>query len=252
MKPIPEIEILEPYPAVYIQAIDAIVISDLHLGYEGVMAEYYGVFLPKTQLRKELEALTKITSFKKASTIVITGDLKHEFSETTYAEFREVTQLFEFLKNRFKRIIVIKGNHDNYLYYVAKKHNVEIYDALLLNNFLFIHGDVIPKQRYVEEADIIFMGHEHPAIALFDQVGVKEKIKAFLIGNLKDKRIVVMPAFSPIAHGSEINLIPVEDMLSPILKKLVDVDKIEIIGIDEDTGCLEFGELGKLRVMLNQ
>lgn len=247
MKPLSGIEIIQPYPAIYIQAIDSIVISDLHLGYEGVLAEYHGVFLPKTQFRKELEILAVITEIKKANTIVITGDIKHEFSETTYTEFKEVTQLFEFLKNRFKRVVVIKGNHDNYLYYVAKKHDVEIYDVLLLNSILFVHGDRIPEQRYIKEADMIIMGHEHPAITLFDQVGVKEKIKVFLIGNLKDKKIIVMPAFSPLAYGTEINLISEKEILSPILKELVDIDKLRVMGIDEDAGCLEFGELGKLK-----
>lgn len=35
--------------------------------------------------------------------------------------------------------------------------------------------------------------------------------------------------------------------LSPILKELVYLDDFKVIGIDEETGSLEFGELGKLR-----
>lgn len=241
------IEIIEPYPAIYIERLDAIVISDLHLGYEGVMAEYHGLFIPRTQFRKELNILTKITEIKKADTMIITGDLKHEFSETTYIEFKEAKAMFEFLKTGFKRIVVIKGNHDNYLFYGTRKYGIELLDSLLLNSFLFIHGDVIPEQKDLKKADVIIMGHEHPAIALFDEVGAKEKIKVFLIGNLDGKKFIVMPAFSPLAQGTEVNLARREELLSPILKELLDIDKLKVIGIDEETGSLDFGELGKLR-----
>jgi len=239
-----KIEIIEPYPALYIKELDAIVISDLHLGYEGIMAEQ-GILVPKIQFKKEMRVLTKIMEMRKASTIIIAGDVKHEFSETTYHEFKEVRDLFEFLKTRYKRVIVIKGNHDNYLFYITRRYDVELYDQLVLGDFLFIHGDVVPGD--FGRAGIIIMGHEHTAIALFDEVGGKEKIKAFLLGDLGKGKVLVMPAFSPLAYGTEINLIPREEILSPVLKELVDVDKLWVIGIDEETGCLDFGELGKLR-----
>lgn len=243
---LPDIEVIEPYPAIYIKSLDVIVISDLHLGYEGVMAEYHGLFIPRTQFRKELDVITKITEIKKAGTIIITGDLKHEFSETTYIEFKEAKAMFEFLKSRFKRIVVIKGNHDNYLFYVTRKYDTELLESLLLDGFLFIHGDVIPEQKDLEKADVVIMGHEHPAIALFDEVGAKEKIKTFLIGGLNGKKLIVMPALSPLASGTDINLAHNEELLSPVLKELVDIDKLKVVGIDEETGSLYFGELGKL------
>lgn len=241
------IEIIEPYPALYIKSMDAIVISDLHLGYEGVMAEYHGLFIPRTQFKKELGILKKITESRKAGTIIITGDLKHEFSETTYIEFKEVRAMFEFLKTGFKRIVVIKGNHDNYLFYVTRKYDIELPDSLLLDGFLFIHGDVLPEKKELEKAEVIIMGHEHPAIGLFDEVGAKEKIKTFLVGEVNGKKLIVMPALSPLASGTEINLARREELLSPVLKELVDIDKLKVIGIDEETGSLDFGELGKLR-----
>jgi len=54
-----KIEIIEPYPALYIQELDAIVVSDLHLGYEGIMAEQ-GILVPKIRSRKGLISLNKI------------------------------------------------------------------------------------------------------------------------------------------------------------------------------------------------
>jgi len=50
-----DIEIIDGTPIVYIKDLSAIVCSDLHLGYEGVMAEN-GIFLPKINLKKDKRA----------------------------------------------------------------------------------------------------------------------------------------------------------------------------------------------------
>jgi hypothetical protein len=114
------IEIIEPYPAIYIPEIDAIAIADLHLGYEGIMAEQ-GMLIPKVQFKKEIGMLRKIIEKKQAERIIINGDVKHEFSETSYHEFKEVSDLLEFLEKNFEEVIVIKGNHDNFIARVAKR-----------------------------------------------------------------------------------------------------------------------------------
>ncbi len=97
------------------------------------------------------------------------------------------------------------------------------------DGILFIHGDVeLPD---LENAGMIIMGHEHPAIALFDEIGAKEKIKAFLAGKFGEKELIVLPAFSPLAQGTEINLIPREELLSPLLKDHASMDSLKVIGL---------------------
>ena len=64
----------------------------------------------------------------------------------------------------------------------------------------------------------IILAHEHPAIGLYTEIGVKEKLKCFLYGKANDKNIVVIPAFSYFAQGSDVNLIPKNELLSPMLK----------------------------------
>lgn len=235
------IEIIEPYPAIYIPEVSAIVIADLHLGYEGIMAEQ-GVFIPKVQFKKELTMLKKIIEKKQAERIVINGDLKHEFSETSYHEFKEVSDLLGFLKDKFKEVIVVKGNHDNFVARVTKRFDIALHDQLELGDFHLFHGHRIPE-KFREE---IIIAHEHPAIALFDEIGAKEKIDCFLFGETGNRKITVLPAFSPLAYGSEVNLIPSSELLSPVLRA-ANVEKMRAIGISEETGCLDFGELGKLR-----
>jgi len=234
-----DIELIEPYPAIYLRSLNSIVIADLHLGYEGIMAEQ-GVFLPKIQFKKEIEALEDIIDRKNAERIIILGDIKHEFSETSYHEFKEVRELFIFLKDRFEEIDLIKGNHDNYIFYVTKKYDINLHDELELGDYFLIHGHRYPSKR-IEK--FLILAHEHPAIAIYDEVGVKEKLKCFLAG----ENILVLPAFSYLAPGSEVNVIPKNEFLSPILKN-IEIDKLEVFAISKEIGCLNFGKLKNLRI----
>jgi len=236
------VEILCPYPALYIREIETVVIADLHLGYEGIMAEQ-GIFIPKTQFTKQREMLNKIAHMRKAERIVINGDVKHEFSETSYHEFREVSELFELLKRCFKEVHVVKGNHDNFIIYVTRRHGVALHEELTLGKYHFFHGHRMPHEA---EAEFWVMGHEHPAIALFDEIGVKEKVKCFLYGSARGKKLVVMPAFSPLAYGSEVNAMPKSELLSPFLRS-IDVDALNVVAVSEEAGCLPFTRLGELR-----
>ncbi len=241
------IKIVENYPAIYLEDINTLVISDMHLGLEGIAAEQ-GIYIPKIQFEKEMNALKSIIEKIDAENIIICGDIKHEFSETSYHEFREVSDIFIFLKNTFKRVILIKGNHDNFIIYVTRRHDVELYEDMIFGRYYFIHGHKIPESFYekIGKAEYIIMGHEHPAIALYDDVGVKEKVKVFLHGYCESlrKKILVLPAFSVLAQGSEVNIIPKEELLSPILK-MCDIDKFRVVSADELV--LDFGILENLR-----
>ncbi len=239
-----DIEIISPHKAVYIESIDAIVIADLHLGFEGIAAEQ-GIFVPKVQFEKEIEELKEILEKRKAEKIIINGDVKHEFSETSYHEFREVSSLYSYLKENFERVIQIKGNHDNFIIYVCRKHGIELYNNLELGSYLFAHGHEDIQLQKVE-APTIVIGHEHPAIALYDEVGGKEKVDCFLYGRGGDKKLLVLPAFSYFAQGSEVNIIPGGELLSPLLKR-ADFSQMRVIAVSREAGVLDFGTLEKLR-----
>lgn len=231
------IEIIEPYPAIYIEKIEAVALADLHLGYEGIMAEH-GVFVPKVQFKKEMKAVKKVLEEKEPERVIINGDLKHEFSETSYHEFREVNAMLAYLKEAVKEVLLVKGNHDNFLQRIAFRNGIELFDELELGRYTFIHGHVLPKKH----KKFLIIGHEHPAIALYDEIGAKEKINCFLYGS----SILVLPAFSPLMQGSEVNVIPKSRLLSPVLRKC-DVDELAVIGTSEETGSLKFPKLKELR-----
>lgn len=238
------IEIIEPFPAIYLEDLDLIIIADLHLGYESAASED-GMFIPKIQYKKTIKDIEVIYAKKHAKRILINGDVKHEFSETSYHEYREVSNFFEFLKRKFDDIIIIKGNHDNFIVRVTKKYEIKLYDMYNEDDFFFIHGHKDVNLDNVKQNNVI-LGHEHPSIGLISEIGVKEKVKCFLYGEIMGKNMVVMPAFSYFAQGSDVNLIPKKDLLSPILRK-IDVDSMKAIGIVEGEKCLSFPKIKHMR-----
>lgn len=242
-------QIVEPYPALYIEDLDTVVISDLHLGLESLMTKS-GVYIPKTQLESTKDDLTAIVEEMEPSRIIVNGDVKHEFSSTTYGEREEVQDLLDTLSNLVDEILLVKGNHDNYLiYYVEDYDNVELEDYYVLNDILFVHGHEIVEDLKTREADYVVIGHEHPSLALKDKVGVTEKIHCFLYGEMRDGRqLIVLPAFSSLAEGTPMNRVKNKDpdILSPILKKQVDLMSLKAIGVDREAGVFEFPELKKI------
>jgi hypothetical protein len=246
MKILDEIEIIENFPAVYIEAIDSIIIADLHLGYEIVAAEE-GVFIPKTQLREEMRICKEIIKKKRAKTLIMVGDIKNRYErESTYYEFPDVRDMLIFLKRSFQRVILVKGNHDTFIFYITSRFGIELFDELLLDEFYFVHGHQELGLRQLK-GKFLIMGHEHPVIAMWVETGAKEVVKSYIFGKTNyGKKLLVLPAFSTLSYGTEMNFVIKEELLSPILKA-VDLDEFEAIGVDEDVGILKFGKLGKLR-----
>ena len=241
------IEILNGFKAIYVKELDLIVISDLQLGEELYLAEEKGIFVPQIQFKEMKRELSTIFRKVKASRILINGDVKHEFGEASKQEWREVIELVEFLRKKVREIIVVRGNHDNYLLNIASKINLQIFDPFYLERgYLFTHGH--KKFPYPKDFHTLIIGHEEPAIVIkqgFDKI----KLPALLYGKMKNgKRVICLPAFSTLSSGTEINVVDDEDLLSPILKEDVDLDELEVIGIDKEVGALNFGKLKEIRV----
>lgn len=241
--------IVDTYPALYIDDLDTVVLSDLHLGLESLMANS-GVYMPKTQLETVKEDLSAIVERVNPSRIIVCGDIKHEFSKTTYGEREEVQEFIDFLTELVDEVLLVKGNHDNYLiYYVEDYDDVELDEYYVLDGILFIHGHEILEDLQTLDADHVVIGHEHPSLALKDKVGVTEKIHCFLYGEMDDGRgLIVLPAFSSLAEGTPMNRVKNQDpdLLSPFLKKKVDVQHMKAIGIDREAGAFKFPEVRKI------
>src|SRR5438309_11494037 len=218
--------------ALWLKEEDAVAISDLHLGFEAALAEQ-GVSIPRFQRREILERLARLLDAYDPERLIIAGDFKHEFSKNLSDEWVEIKQVLRFLQQRTEPIVV-RGNHDNFLATILGDLRMKLHDRYDLGGYTFVHG-----HEEVQALGTIVMGHEHPAVKLRDALGATISVPAFLVA----ERVIVLPAFSPLALGVNVASYP---YLSPILNR-TPIDDARVIGVDEKEGLLDFGPVSRLK-----
>jgi len=245
MKIFNSVETVDGLPAIFLKKEGILAISDTHLGYELYLAEK-GMYIPQLQLKEMLQNLKEAYELTGARTLLINGDMKHEFGEASRQEWREVREFVTFAKKMFEEVVLVRGNHDNYLLSITSKLGIEVFDPFYLRNGkCFLHGHKKVKLPW-EEIEILIIGHEQPALLLrrgFDKI----KIPCILYGKMKNgKRIICIPSFSPLSSGTSINMMDKDELLSPYLREEVDLMEMEVIGIDKEVGALKFPKLKKI------
>ncbi len=216
--------------SLFLKEHSALVINDLHLGYEESL-HHKGVLVPKFQLEDILKLMGDILEKTAAKKVIINGDLKHEFGKVLKQEWKEVWRFLDFLSAKGKEVVIIQGNHDPLLKLISEKKGVSIVKSLNLGDILIVHGDELVETK----AKRLIIGHEHPAITL-RQGSKKEKYKCFLKGLWNQKELIAVPSFNPLLEGSDILK---EDLLSPFLKDIGDFE-VFIVGKDR---VLPFGKV---------
>lgn len=212
-----------------------LVVSDIHLGIE---EEYQkrGTLVPKFHLKDLIKRFDYIFSKVNPETILITGDLKHEFGNISEQEWRDLLRFFDYLSKHSKKVILLKGNHDPMLGPIAKKRNLEVLKELVVGDVLFIHGDSVPKLN--KKIKTIVMGHEHPAITLREKTK-SERFKCFLKGKYEGRTLIVQPSMNLLVEGTDVSQ---GRFLSPLLKK----QNFNVFVV-EDNEIYDFGKLNKIR-----
>ncbi len=243
-----------PFPVVYLRGSRTLVFADAHLGFEEEMASH-GLFLPRIQKKKLLEVLEGVFGLVDVEQVIVAGDIKHQFGQLGRVERRELYEVFDYLSKRVVKVIVVRGNHDNYLPLVLRKYeNIELVeDYVGLNDILVLHGhkDTLPKD--IGRYRLIVMGHEHPSLGLRDKLGYLIKYPCFLYGKLKDTTtgVLVLPAVGAYQTGTSVSLEP-SAYLSPIMRNRVLLEESKPIVYDSELGLLEFPKLGTLFEVLNE
>lgn len=188
----------------------SVLLADLHIGYETVL-EGEGFAMPRVQNEQMLERINAAIDRFDPDSLIIVGDFKHNFDRNLSAEWNGVEKMVEAVSKR-SRMIVIRGNHDNYLANILSKRGIELKHELLLGDLKIVHGH---KTTAPWDGGMVF-GHEHPAITLREATGASVKIPCFLYS--PDANRLVLPAFSPLALGSDIIRTPDEERMIPLLR----------------------------------
>ncbi|HII72048.1 TPA: metallophosphoesterase [Candidatus Woesearchaeota archaeon] len=217
-EPVKGIEIIDL--ALYLKEERILILADVHIGYEEALTKQ-GVLIPKFHFRDIVERLellfeTLDRTKRRVDTIIINGDLKHEFGTISEEEWRNTIKFIGLLSKRSERIVLIRGNHDSILGPIAEKKDILLVDQFLVGDILICHGDVLPDILSSSPGSIrtIIIGHEHPAVSLKEGVR-SETFKAFLVGKYDRKDLIVQPSFNQMVEGTDVLQ---EGLLSPFLK----------------------------------
>lgn len=236
---------IDSLPCLYFKENDLLMVSDLHLGLEESLTKD-GNYVPKHQMEDIREDIQKAKEKTNASRILVNGDIKNEFATARYSEAKEIKQFFRFIEKEFDEVILIKGNHDRFVEGALSEFSIDPLDFYLEDGLLFTHGHISLEELEVEEDySTVVIGHEHPALALEDEIGTREKVDCFLYGENNGLKLVVMPAFSPISNGTAVNETPQSELLSPILKNNFDVGELKAAAVSREAGLFDFPKLKK-------
>ncbi|MEM2856688.1 MAG: metallophosphoesterase [Candidatus Nitrosocaldaceae archaeon] len=228
------IKIVVPYPCICID--DILIVSDTHLGLEE-QRERLGISIPVSLTDTIIKQIIEPANLLKCKRVILLGDVKHEFGRPNEEEWFSVKKLINSLREIGAEPEVVRGNHDNYIISILKSMSVKLHDPYLsIDELFFVHGHIDLEDKF-GNAKYIFMGHEHPAVSIKDDLNIKHRFKSFLVGEIRGRIIIILPAVSPLAYGNPVNEIDKSELLSPFLRKY---------GVDEFTPYLiEVGETVK-------
>ncbi len=199
-----------------------------------------GVAIPDFQFKQILETLGNAMDHFSPSQVIINGDIKHEFARNLGQEWDEVFQLIDFINDKGASVKFVRGNHDNFLKTIISKRDVEMADSYSIDNFQITHGHLSSKSLATyDESIITIYGHEHPVLRLRDEIGARITMPCFLYG--KTNKFIIMPAFSPLASGTNV-IAPNRNFMIEELREL-DVSKARIYATGEGE-IMDFGMVG--------
>ncbi len=221
---------------------DYVIIADLHLGFEEEMSAK-GVYLPPAQLKRALEVLKKASKISKK--LVIAGDLKHMFSRLGRMEHKDVLKFLDAADEMGFDLVLVRGNHDNYVRHLLQERGFDVVPQLDIGEVTVVHGH---EERGIG-ADVIVMGHEHPSLAIRDNIGAVVKFPCFLRVPYDKGFIVVLPAIGLYQTGNNVTLSK-ESYLSPIIRNYAKLELAIPYVTDEELGVVEFPQLGLMGEVL--
>lgn len=206
------------------------IIGDLHLGYESAL-ENEGMFIPRINTSSVRDSLNRIIDDYEPEKVVLLGDIKHDFSRSSYQAKEDVRSIVKLIKEAAE-IVVVKGNHDNFIQTIVTGLDVTAVDHTDIMGFRLEHGHVDSGVRPV------IIGHEHPSVKIPGELSGSIKLQCYVWA--KYEGVLVIPPFSPFASGNDLNPGP-NAVMAPALRSC-DIERAEIYGVS-DLGLIQFGQL---------
>ncbi|MDH7509296.1 MAG: metallophosphoesterase [Methanomassiliicoccales archaeon] len=212
--------------------------GDLHIGLEEELRRK-GIHVPSQthRMEEELHVLSK-----SHDRLILLGDIKHQVPGTTRQENIEIPLFLTKMKALFKRIDIVKGNHDGGVEECLPDGVVLHSSAgFSVGNIGFLHGHTWPSLDLVS-CEILVMSHNHPTVIFEDGLGNVQTEPCWLRASPTNtafdyfdtfpNEIIIMPALNRMLGGSPVNTEDCE-LLGPLFKnKIIDVANAEVHLLD--------------------
>ncbi len=210
-----------------------LVIGDLHLGYEKAL-EDEGMYLPRMNTESIRESLNRLIEKYEPKEIVLLGDIKHDFRRAKFEGKEEVRAIVRLIMDAAK-IVIVKGNHDNYVQNIVADMGITVVDHVDIGGYRLEHGHVDSGVRPV------IIGHEHPSVKIVGALSGGLKMQCFMYA--RKEGVLVIPPFSFLSSGTDFAMSS-EDFMSSACKG-ADMGNAELYGISE-LGLIELGTLSEV------
>ncbi|MFW5924258.1 MAG: metallophosphoesterase [archaeon] len=219
--------------ATYFEALDAMVLADLHLGRDRTSA----VELPVGERDDVPNRLAALLEESQPETVVLAGDVLHSFDRVPTGVSGTLDRIQTIVEEHDATVVVLEGNHDTMLSTIL---DVPLQSSYRLDQeTVATHGHVVPTVS----ADRYVIGHEHPAIRI---EGQRHPCALDCPDQYDGTSVFVLPAFTRLARGTLVNDLDAADSVSPML---TDLDPCRPI-VHLDDGPLAFPPLADFRSLL--
>jgi hypothetical protein len=234
--------------AVFMPATGTLVVADTHVGRD----EASEVEFPLGESADLADRLTALLSACDPSEVVFAGDVLHQFDRASYGIADRLGALTGTCRDAGATPVLVAGNHDSMLDSVWRGTVHDHYRIAGVDptrpdyDVLVCHGHEEPGfDADAAPPDCYLLGHDHPTI---DIEGQRRPCFLFGEGVYRGRDVLMLPAFTSLAAGVEINGMRASDFQSPLIRR---VDDLRPVVYDTDAGeSLVFPELGRFRRML--
>jgi len=152
----------------------ALVVADLHIGFERELAEMK-INIP-SQTPKLQAKLIEILKKTRPDVLIFLGDVKHAVPKIHIQEWEDIPVFFEEIQKFVGNIQIIPGNHDGSLELLVPR-TVEMLSPKGImvgeeEKISLLHGHAWPRAELFA-ADYLVIGHNHPVVHFVDWLGFR-------------------------------------------------------------------------------
>jgi putative SbcD/Mre11-related phosphoesterase len=259
-------------------SVSALIIADLHLGYEEAISEEKGVHFPLQHV-DILERIKTLVKKYDVPVLYVIGDIKHAIMTDIPYNWDILPDFMSNLSD-IVRTVVIPGNHDGDLEALLPR-SVELADVhgIVIGNMeeklSLIHGHAWPATDLLDSS-LFIAGHSHPSVSRFHTVSssnigrdnrrryagsvpvvlhsklnkncIRRGLGALEISNDEYAKLITLPSFNKIVTGIAINS-PNSKLQGPFFdNSCANLLESEVFSIDG----LFLGTVGWLRERFNE